>query len=460
MSHSSIAFEFIVIGGGSGGVAAARRAAKLYGKKVALVEAHRMGGTCVNLGCVPKKIMYNAAILKDTWKDAGYYAFENTGDWKPNWTELVRKREAYIQRLNGIYETNLINDGVAIFKGFASFISKNKIAIDKGTTLEAKHILIATGSHAIVPDIPGKELGITSDGFFALRSLPSKIGIIGSGYVGVELAGILYSLGSDVTLWCRREGVLSHFDPMISDTLTTEMRKQGITINSMANVINLQRSATGLTVCFQQEDYTKECHGYDCIIWAIGRAPNISDLNLENAGIGIKQKEGSISTDKYQNTNVEGVYAVGDVCGPTPLTPVAIAASRKLVDRLFGNNLEAHLDYNLIPTVVFSHPSPCGAIGLTEPEARSRYPKIRIFESSFTNLYYALNDPEHKFTTRYKLICEGDQEKIVGLHMIGRSTDEILQGFATAIKMGATKADFDNCVAIHPTAAEELVTMK
>lgn len=474
-------YDLAVIGGGSGGLAAARQAAAKYGKRVVLIEGtNRMGGTCVNLGCVPKKIMYNAASLMDALREvAPAYCMRLDGPvspWKVDWGALVQKREAYIRRLNGIYCRNLERDGVDVVHGWASFVDKRTLRVHKfiqasdhndvnpEMLIKAEHILVATGSRAIIPDIPGANLGITSDGFFALKRLPRKVGVIGSGYVGVELAGVLHSLGTEVDLWCRKEGVLSHFDPMICKAVTEEMQRAGINVRSMTQVQRVCAEAAegSLTVCFTQDNNQQECHGYDAIIWAIGRAPYTEGLNLESLQELQFDKAGHIVTDEYQNTSVEGVYSLGDVTGRFPLTPVAIAAGRKLVDRLFGAKMDSKLDYLDIPTVVFSHPEPCGTIGLTEPEARSQFgdAAVKIYETRFVNLYYAMMEADRKHPTLYKLVCVGPEERVAGLHLYGRASDEILQGFAVALRMGATKEDFDRCVAIHPTAAEELVTMK
>lgn len=460
-------FDFVVIGGGSGGLAAARRAAGKYGAKVALIESGRLGGTCVNVGCVPKKIMYNAASLADSMGEAsayGFAAYEGTLGLGLNWKELVFKREAYVRKLNAIYATNLEKDKVTVIKGKASFIKPTVLKVEGGEEgqieISGRNILIATGSHGVIQNIPGSEFGITSDGFFALKEMPKRVAVIGSGYIGVELAGILHSLGANVTLWCRKDGVLSHFDSMISKTVTMEMQRMGIELRAMSTVTSISKDEHGkLTVCFKQEDESRECHGYDCLIWAIGRAPNVRDLNLEKANIKT-DKTGSIIVDEWQNASQSDVYALGDVVGHHQLTPVAIMAGRRLADQIFGGDKNAKMDYTNIPTVVFSHPAPCGTIGLTEAEARREFDQVKVYESRFTNLYYALMEPTEKAMTHYKLICKGPEERIVGLHLYGRGSDEILQGFAVAIKMGATKRDFDACVAIHPTAAEELVTMR
>lgn len=463
-------FDLLVIGGGSGGIAAARRAAS-YGKRVALVEGGRLGGTCVNLGCVPKKIMYNAASIAQAVSDAyNHYGFRHENkhcEYALVWKELVTERDRYIDKLNKIYAANLEKDGVKSFKGWATFLDANAVQIkmaqeDEIVEVKAEKILIATGSRPMIPNIPGSELGITSDGFFALKKEPENVAIVGGGYVGVELAGMLRRLiPGNVTLWCRKGGVLSHFDPMISSVVTKELEDSYVDIRSMCSVDRVVKDKTGkLTVCYQQEGVSEECDQYDVVIWAIGREPNTKGLGLER--IGLKMSEaGHIHVDPYQNTNLPSIYALGDVTGRAPLTPVAIAAARRLMDRLFGGDAEAKLDYETIPTVVFSHPGPCGAVGLTEPEAREKYgDQVKIYETTFTDLYYALHYEFGKHRTHYKLICAGPEEKVVGLHLFGRSSDEILQGFAVAIRMGATKKDFDNCVAIHPTAAEELVTLK
>ncbi len=445
-------YDFIVIGGGSGGIASARRAAQ-YGADVLLVESGRLGGTCVNVGCVPKKVMWLASQIGDSLKLAADYGFEieQTGF---HWPTLKASRDQYIRRLNQIYAHNLEKSGITLIEGHGRFVSPTTISVNN-VHYQAPHILIATGGMPTVPDIPGAQLGISSDGFFELDKQPTAPLIIGAGYIAAELAGLLHGLGSTVSMLLRKDKLLRTFDRSIHQTLMQQMTANGVQIMTNISLKKLYKSKNG-SLGFQADSGKQ--NGFDAIIWAIGRHANIAGLSLEKAGIA-PNTNGFIETDDFQNTPVNGIYAIGDVTPRAPLTPVAIAAGRRLSDRLFNRQEDARLDYENIPTVVFSHP-PVGTIGLTEDEAIKRFgqPHIKIYRSSFTNMRYAVS--EHKPPTVMTLITAGDNERIVGCHLIGDSADEMLQGFAVAIKMGATKKDFDNTVAIHPTAAEELVTLR
>ncbi|NKB75591.1 MAG: glutathione-disulfide reductase [Gammaproteobacteria bacterium] len=446
-------YDFIVIGGGSGGIASARRAAQ-YGASVLLVESGRLGGTCVNVGCVPKKVMWTAAQLGEAIDLAPDYGF-NLERGQFHWPIIKQSRDQYVARLNQIYSTNLGNSNVTVVNGIGQFEGNHCVKVGE-QSFTADHILIATGGQPTVPNIPGADLGITSDGFFELENQPMKPLIIGAGYIATELAGVLQGLGSEVSMLLRKDKLLRSFDPVIYQTVMGEMIKNGTQIMTNIALTELYRSKDG-TYGFKQDNGEKS-DGYDSIIWAIGRHTNITKLTLENTDLA-PNKRGFIDTDEYQNTAVSGIYAVGDVTPRAPLTPVAIAAGRKLSDRLFDKQPDAKLNYDDIPTVIFSHP-PVGTIGLTEDEAKEKYGsgQVKTYESRFTNMRYAVSS--HKSPTVFKLVTTGNNEKVVGCHIIGDSADEILQGFAVAIKMGATKQDFDNTVAIHPTAAEELVTMR
>lgn len=347
-------------------------------------------------------------------------------------------------------------------------ISKNEaeVVLNDGSkeTIRAKKILLATGGHPNIPKgIPGSDLGITSDGFFDLEKQPKKVAIVGAGYIAVEMAGMLHALGSETHLFIRHDTFLRNFDPMIQEKVTEEYKRQGIHIHTRSKPSEVEKSSDDGWLKLHYEDSAGPgTLDVDCLLWAIGRSPEVEDLGLDKAGV--KQNErGQIIADDYQNTNVENIYSLGDVCGKIELTPVAIAAGRQLANRLFGGAQfnAAKLDYNLIPSVVFAHPE-VGSIGLTEPEARAQYgdDAIKVYTSSFTAMYYAMMEPADKGPTSYKLVCAGEEEKIVGLHILGIGSAEMLQGFGVAVKMGARKRDFDSCVAIHPTSAEELVTMK
>ncbi|KAI8984757.1 glutathione-disulfide reductase [Mycotypha africana] len=465
-------YDYIVIGAGSGGQAGARRAAS-YGASVAMIEAQSvLGGTCVNVGCVPKKVMWNTASIFETIRQAKGYGYEfpgMNGEVKFNWPLLKKKRDAYIRRLNGIYDRNATNEGIHVYRGHASFVDKHTVSItheDNTFELTGKHILIATGSDAIIPKVPGAELGITSDGFFELEEQPKRVAVVGTGYIGVEIAGIFHALGSEVTIFSRTKQILRKFDTIIKDTLLTHMQKQGVKFVFESKVTGLRKSENGIVVEYEHtsSDYDeKESEvEVDCVLWAVGRSATTQNLNLSAAGVKLNDRQ-QIEVDEYQNTTTKNIYALGDVIGKAELTPVAIAASRKLSDRLFGGSefATSHLDYDNIPTVVFAHPT-IGTVGLTEEQAREKYgdENLKIYKSRFTNMYFSVLEEHEKEPTAYKLICAGPEQKVVGLHIIGRGSDEILQGFGVAIKMGATKADFDSCVAIHPTSAEELVTLR
>ncbi len=445
-------YDYIVIGGGSGGIASARRAAS-YGAKTLLIEAGRLGGTCVNVGCVPKKVMWNAAHLSEGLGLARDYGF-TFGEPSFDWSVLKQKRDAYIERLNEIYDRNLHSSGVEVIDGWGQFVKPDTVEVDDRQFV-AEHILVATGGHPWVPEIPGAELGISSDGFFELEALPERVLVVGAGYIATELAGVLNMLGSKVTMLLRKQQLLRTFDECLSSTVMQSMQNAGVDIQTCIQLRGLGRNADDSIRALQEGGG----HGghFDCVIWAIGRLPNTQSLGLEKVGIET-DKAGYIMVDAYQNTVVKGIKAVGDVTGAAQLTPVAIAAGRRLADRLFDGQTKAKLDYALIPTVVFSHP-PIGTVGLTEQQAVDQYgmADLKIYRSEFTNMLYAVS--AHKSPTVMKLICQGPNEKVVGCHIIGEGADEMLQGFAVAIKMGATKADFDQTVAIHPTAAEELVTM-
>jgi len=448
---STQAFDLITIGGGSGGLACAQRAAE-YGAKAVVIESHRLGGTCVNVGCVPKKVMWNAASVALSLADARDYGFDV--DVRDNdWTVLKEKRDAFIARLNGIYARNLSARGVTLVRGSARFVDAHTVEVG-GARLTAPHIVIATGGKPIMPDLPGAGLGITSDGFFALERRPQKVAIAGSGYVACELAGAFHELGSEVDLFIRKDHVLTHFDGMLGKSLMREMRAEGMTVHEhvIPAAIHEKSSRKALVAADG-----REFAGFDAVLWAIGRGPKVAGLNLPGAGVA--QGDGDfIMTDEFQNTNIPGVYAIGDVTGRAALTPVAIAAGRRLSDRLFNGESDRHLDYHSIATVVFTHP-PIGTVGLTESEARAKYgDAVKAYIADFTPMYHALTT--RKTHTDMKLVCVGPAQKIVGCHVIGTGADEMMQGFAVAIRMGATKRDFDDTVAIHPTSAEEFVTMR
>jgi glutathione reductase (NADPH) len=448
---SDQAFDLISVGGGSGGLACAQRAAE-FGAKVAVIESHRLGGTCVNVGCVPKKVMWNAAGVALSLADAGDYGFNVTVGGN-DWSQLKRKRDAYVLRLNGIYERNLQTKGVTYLRGAARFLDKGTVEVN-GERLTARHIVIATGGKPTIPALPGSDHGISSDDFFALEQRPKRVAIVGSGYVACELAGAFHELGTEVELFIRKEHLLMSFDAMLGKSLMREMREQRMTVHQHVVPASV-REESGLKTLTTTDG--RDFSGFDCLLWAIGRDANVAGLDLGKAGVAVDDCN-YIVTDGFQNTNVPGVYAIGDVTGRAALTPVAIAAGRRLSDRLFGNKTDRRLEYSMIPTVVFTHP-PIGTVGASEAEARAQYgDSVKVYIADFTPMYHALT--LRKTHTDMKLVCVGPEQRIVGCHIIGSGADEMLQGFAVAIRMGATKQDFDDTVAIHPTSAEELVTMR
>ncbi|KGQ28715.1 glutathione reductase [Gallibacterium anatis] len=446
-------YDYIAIGGGSGGIASINRAAS-YGQKCAIIEAKYLGGTCVNVGCVPKKVMwYGAQIAEAINLYAPDYGFDVTVN-QFDFAKLRESREAYIDRIHQSYERVLGNNKVDVIRGFAKFVDAHTVEVN-GELIKAKHILIATGGRPSHPNIEGAEYGIDSDGVFALKTLPKRVAVVGAGYIAVELSGVLHSLGVETHLFVRKHAPLRNFDPLIVETLVEIMNSEGATLHTHAIPQKVVKNDDGSLTLFLEDGRSQTV---DCLVWAIGRVPMTDQLNLEAAGVKTNSK-GFIEVDKYQNTNVQGIYAVGDNTGAVELTPVAVAAGRRLSERLFNNKPTEHLDYNLIPTVVFSHP-PIGTVGLTEPQAIEQYgaENVKVYKSTFTSMYTAVT--QHRQPCRMKLVCAGPEEKIVGLHGIGFGVDEMIQGFAVAIKMGATKKDFDNTVAIHPTGSEEFVTMR
>ncbi|XP_043915554.1 glutathione reductase, mitochondrial [Protopterus annectens] len=458
-------YDYLVIGGGSGGLASARRASEL-GARVLLIEEGKLGGTCVNVGCVPKKVMWNTAVHAEYVHDHVDYGF-SCPDVKFTWRTIKEKRDDYVKRLNDIYQRNLDKAHIEAVHGHAVFTSDPEPTVEvSGIKYTAPHILIATGGHPSLPSdavIPGASLGITSDGFFELEELPRRSVIIGAGYIAVEIAGILSTLGSKTSLLIRHDKVLRNFDSLISSNCTEELQNANIDVRKYTQVKSVTKAADGLEVTVVtavpgQQTEISTIKQVDCLLWAIGRDPNTKGLNLEKLGVNL-DKKGHIVVDEFQNTNKKGTYAIGDVCGVALLTPVAIAAGRKLAHRLFEGKEDSKLDYSNIPTVVFSHP-PIGTVGITEEQATAKYGKenVKIYLTSFTPMYHAVTKRKTKCVM--KLVCSGKEEKVVGLHMQGIGCDEMLQGFAVAVKMGATKADFDNTVAIHPTSAEELVTLR
>lgn len=445
-------YDIIAIGGGSGGIATMNRAGE-HGAKAAVIEEKKLGGTCVNVGCVPKKIMWYGAQIAESFHHYGPdYGFTSS-DIQFDFAKLRQNREAYIDRARSSYDGSFKRNGVDLIEGRAHFVDSHTVSVN-GELIRAKHIVIATGARPSIPTIPGAELGGSSDDVFAWEQLPESVAILGAGYIAVELAGVLHALGVKTDLFVRRDRPLRTFDSYIVEGLVNEMEKTGLPLHTHKVPVKLEETEQGITIHFEDGS----SHTASQVIWATGRRPNVDGLELEKAGVTLNER-GFIQVDEYQNTVVDGIYALGDVTGEKELTPVAIKAGRTLSERLFNGKTSAKMDYTTIPTVVFSHPA-IGTVGLTEDQAIKEYGQehIKVYKSSFTSMYSAVTN--HRQESRFKLITAGADEKVVGLHGLGYGVDEMIQGFAVAIKMGATKADFDATVAIHPTASEEFVTMR
>ncbi|HFU4116032.1 TPA: glutathione-disulfide reductase [Streptococcus suis] len=446
-------FDIIAIGGGSGGIATMNRAA-IYGAKAAVIEGSHLGGTCVNLGCVPKKIMWYGSQVSEAIHHYGpEYGFTSQ-DVTFDFATLRKNREAYIERSRTSYGNTFNNNGIEVIKGFARFVDAQTVEVN-GELIRAKHIVIATGAQPAVPNIPGNELGIVSDDVFAWEELPTSVAVIGAGYIAVEMAGLLHGLGVQTDLFVRGNRPLRNFDSYIIQALMEEMERTNLPLHTGKTPVSLEKTEDGLIQINFEDGST---HTAQQVLWAIGRKPNVEQLNLAAAGVQLSPS-GHISVDEYQETGVPGIYALGDVTGEKELTPVAIKAGRLLAERLFNNKPTAKMDYTNIPTVVFSHPA-IGTVGLTEEEAIAQYgqEQVKVYTSAFTSMYTALAN--NRQMAKFKLVTVGENEQVVGLHGIGYGVDEMIQGFSVAIKMGATKEEFDAVVAIHPTGAEEFVTMR
>lgn len=446
-------FDIIAIGGGSGGIATMNRAAE-YGAKAAVIEGNLLGGTCVNIGCVPKKIMWYGAQVAEVFQHYGAeYGFTST-NLTFDFNTLKTNRDAYIKRSRQSYQQSFERNKVEVIQGYARFIDEHILEVN-GEKIYGEKIVIATGATPILPNIPGGEYASVSDDVFAWEKLPQSVAVIGAGYIAVEMAGLLHALGVQTDLFVRHDRPLRRFDSYITDALLAEMERTHLPLHSHKIPKHIEQNTDGsLTIYFEDGSH----HTAEKILWAVGRKANIDQLNLETVGI-TTTPTGHIQVNEFQETAIPHIFALGDVTGEKELTPVAIKAGRTLAERLFNGKTNAKMDYTTIPTVVFSHPA-IGTIGYTQAEAEKKFGKehIKVYTSSFTSMYTALAD--HRQPAHFKLITTGAEETIIGLHGIGYGVDEMIQGFAVAIKMGATKADFDATVAIHPTGAEEFVTMR
>lgn len=448
-------YDYLVIGGGSGGIASANRAAE-HGAKVAVIEAKKPGGTCVNVGCVPKKVMWYVSKLLNEFHLYGKgYGLSGQENIELDFKTFVENRKKYIERLNGLYLKGLSNNKIDYYDGLATFVDNQTVEVN-GEKLTADRILIATGGRPNRPNIPGTEYGITSDDFFALEELPESAVILGGGYIGVEIGSALRSFGVKTDIVEFQPTILSGFEDLLIEGYMDVAEREGFadTIHTGVHATSIEKTDTGHIVHLSDGKQLEA----EMVLWAAGRVPNTSKLNLEATDVEVDQY-GFIKVDKWQETTAKNIFSVGDVTGAVALTPVAIKAGRYLSERLFNGQDHLYMDYRLIPTVLFTEP-PMGTIGLTEARAKAQYGEenIKVYTSTFTAMHSAITENRQK--AYLKLVTYDEDEKIVGLHGVGQGMDELLEGFAVAITMGATKADFDRTVAIHPTVAEEFVTMR
>lgn len=446
-------FDLIVIGGGSGGLAGAFRAVT-HGKRVAMMEPGELGGTCVNVGCVPKKAMWLAADLAQRIQLAASLGFV-TAPPRLQWKELITHRQRYIANIHQSYRKRLDGDGIVHLPTRGRLVDTHHVEAEDGTRFSAAQMLIATGARPMRPEIAGAEHGLVSDDFFNLCDAPGRVALIGGSYIAVELAGILQALGSQVEMFVRGERLLQGFDAELAGQLHEDMRQHGVHVHFGHRLSALQAEADGKVRLRDTGDRLSEV--FDKVLFATGRQPNTAGIGLEQAGVATDER-GHVIVDDFQNTNVGNIFAVGDVTPRLALTPVAIAAARRLMDRVYGGQADARLDYDNVPTVVFAHP-PLGRVGLGEDEARARHgDSVRVYRAGFRPMLHALADSPQR--SLFKLICAGEDERVVGIHLLGEGADEILQGFAVALKRGVTKRDLEDTVAIHPTSAEEIVLVR
>ncbi|HKV55628.1 MAG TPA: glutathione-disulfide reductase [Candidatus Binataceae bacterium] len=441
-------FDLFTIGAGSGGVRASRIAAG-YGAKVAVAEERYLGGTCVNVGCIPKKLFVYASDFSEAFADSAGFGW-TVGGASFDWNRLLANKDREIERLNGVYERLLTGAGAEIIRGRAEMVDAHTVSIN-GRRLTARHILLATGSWPTLPAIPGVELAISSNEAFHLESFPKRVLIVGGGYIGVEFAGIFHGLGATVALAHRGPLFLRGFDDDLRAALETEMRKRGIDLHFNAVVSRIERTPDGLRALLS----TGAQLAVDLVMFATGRHPNSAKMGLDHVGVEMDSK-GAVVVNEYSQTSLPHIYAIGDLTDRKNLTPVAIAEGHAVADLLFGGRTRA-IDHDGVPSAVFSQP-PIGTVGLTEAEARARYDAVDVYKSSFRPLKHTLSGRDER--SLLKLVVEARTGRVVGAHMIGADAGEIIQGIAIAVKCGATKAQFDATIGIHPTAAEEFVTMR
>ena len=441
-------YDLFVIGAGSGGVRAARFAAQA-GVKVAIAETKDLGGTCVNVGCIPKKLYSYAAQFAEDFRDAAGYGWTVSGTTL-DWEQLKKNRAQEISRLNGIYDNLLKNSGAELIRGWASLVDANTVEVE-GKQYTAKHILVVPGGWPMVPEVPGKEYVITSNEIFDMPELPKRFLIVGGGYIACEFASIFNGLGSKVIQVYRGEQILRGFDQDVRNHISAEMVKSGIDVRLNTDVASIEKVDSGFKVTFKGGDSIE----VDQVMYATGRVPRVDGLGLDKVGVELGSR-GEIKVDENYRTNVPSIYALGDVTDRVQLTPVATGEAMVLVDHLFGE-AKRKIGYDYIPTAVFTHPN-IGTVGYTEEQAREKFGDVVIYRAEFRPLKHTLSGNQAR--TLMKLIVDKASDRVVGLHMVGDEAGEITQGFAVAIKAGATKADFDSTIGIHPTAAEEFVTMR
>ena len=441
-------YDLFTIGGGSGGVRASRVAAS-YGARVAIAEERWFGGTCVNVGCIPKKLFSYAAHFAEAFHDAAGYGW-TVGEPSFDWATLRANKDREIARLNGIYENLLAKAGVAILRGHATILDPNTVEVG-GKRHTARHILVATGSHTMVPQIPGHELGITSDHAFFLDRLPASVLVVGGGYIAVEFASIFHGLGVKTTLAYRGERLLRGFDAELGEKLAAELAKKGLEVLLKTDPAQLARGAAGIDVTFRDGS----ARTVDTVMFATGRKPNSAGLGLEAVGVALAA-DGAVRVDKHSRSSTASIHAIGDVTNRINLTPVATAEGMALAKTLFRGEPTA-LDYENVPTAIFAHPN-VATVGLSETQARERFGEVDIYRTSFRSLLHTLTPNQERIFM--KLVVDTATQRVVGAHMIGPDAGEVIQGIAIAVKLGATKAQFDATIGIHPTAAEEFVTLR
>ncbi len=449
MNQEKTSYDLVVIGAGSGGVRAARMAAG-FGAKVAVIEDRYLGGTCVNVGCVPKKLYVYGSSFSETWSDAAGYGWQSESPTF-DWPTLRDNKIKEISRLNGIYDKLLENSGAELIHGRGRILDPHRVAVGE-RVLDTQRILIATGGWPRMPEMPGIDLALSSNEIFDLPELPKRILVVGGGYIAVEFAGIFAGLGVQTILSYRGPNILKEFDREIVEQLVTEMPKKGVEVRLNHKLYGFEKTDSGISVSHSGEDSLE----VDAVLMAVGRVPNTFGLGLENTDVSVRE-DGTIEVFDHFQTREPSVYAVGDVTGTVALTPVALAEGMALAKYLFDGALKAEVDYDHLPTTIFSQPN-IGTLGLSEEAVIARGMRARVYTSRFRPMKHTLSGRDEQ--SLFKLIVDDASDQILGLHILGPDAGEILQGFAVALKAGATKAVFDATIGIHPTAAEELVTMR